>query len=127
MSTANPTRAQVDAWIDTLDYSEPDRPRGIWGEAYDRLHMALLHARKIRRYCLIPAAIAAGILVIVFHGRVWDFDDIRNVFGIEGGLILALYFLLTKFFPVLARENRVQTLLRYYGAKDVPHEEEALQ
>ena len=117
----------VRAWIDTLDLGEPDQPRGGWGEAYDRLHDTLLSARKLRRLCAIPAILIAAGAVILFHGRVWDFEDIRNLFGFELCLVLLLHFLLTKVFPVLAREDRVQTLLRYYGAKDVPHEEEAIQ
>ncbi|ANP44864.1 hypothetical protein [Candidatus Viadribacter manganicus] len=117
----------VRAGIDTLDRGEPDQARGGWGEPYDRLHDALLDARKTRRYCAIPAMLIAAALVILFHGRVWDFEDIRNLFVIELGAVLLLNFLLTKVFPVLAREDRVQTLLRYYGAQDVPHEEEAIQ
>lgn len=117
----------VRAWIETLDRGEPDQPRNTWGGAYDRLHDALLYARKLRRYCAIPAVVIAAVTVITLHGRVWDFDDIRNLFGIELAAVLLLHFLLTKVFPVMAREDRVQTLLRYYGAKDVPHEEEAIQ
>lgn len=126
-STTNPTRTDIDAWIDTLDRAEPHHSLGAWREAYDRLRAALLQARKIRRYCAIPAAVIAGVLVIVFHGEVWDFDDIRNLFGVEGAVLFGFYFLLAKIFPVLGREDRVQTLLRYYGAQDVPHEEEAMQ
>ncbi|MCX7359746.1 MAG: hypothetical protein NT015_16610 [Alphaproteobacteria bacterium] len=117
----------VRAWIDTLDRGEPEQPRLGWGESYDRLHDTLLYARRIRRYCAIPAILIAAGVIILFHGHVWDFDDIRNLFGTELCMVMLLHFALTKVFPVLAREDRVQTLLRYYGATDVPHEHEALQ
>ncbi|QGZ95544.1 hypothetical protein [Terricaulis silvestris] len=127
MSLNNPTRVQVAAWIDVLDGAEPQHLRGRWGEAYDRLHTALRYARKVRRYSAIPSALIAVVLVIIFHGEVWDFDDIYNLLGLEMAVLFTGYFVLTKMFAVLAEENRVQSLLRHYGAQDVPHEEEAMQ
>lgn len=121
------TLSDIRVWMDVLDRAEPEHLRGKWGEAYDRLHDTLLNARKVRRYCAIPAVLIAAATVILLHGQVWDFDDIRNLFGVELMTVLLLHFLLTKFYPVLAQEDRVQTLLRYYGAQDVPHEDEAMQ
>lgn len=127
MSANNPYREDVKAWIDILQRSEPQHARGTWGKAYDSLHTALLHARKLRRYAAIPAAILAGAFVIFLHGSVWDLHDIYNLFIVEAVALLLLHFILTKVFVVLAYEDQVQTLLRYYGAQDVPLEEEAVQ
>jgi hypothetical protein len=127
MIAANPSREQVSAWIDKLDRAEPHGSRGSWSAAYDGLRVALLHARKIRRYCLIPSVIVAVAVIIFFHGEAWDGDDVRNLIIAQTSLLFLSHFLLTKMFAVLADEDRVQTLLRYYGAQDVPPEHEAMQ
>lgn len=127
MTAHNPYREDVKAWIDTLQRSEPHDGRGKWGEAYDRLHVALQHARKLRRYSAIPAVVAAAAFVILLHGEVWDLDDVQMLFGMEALALLLLHFVLTKMFVVLAYEDQVQTLLRYYGAEDVALKEESLQ
>jgi hypothetical protein len=127
MNPKQPNREDVKAWVETLYRREPQHDRRTWGEAYDGLHAALLHARKLRRYCTIPAALLAAVFVVLLHGRVWDFEDIRNLFAVELIVLTGLHFFLTKIFVVLAYEDGVQTLLRYYGAHDVPYEEEAIQ
>ena len=127
MSAQSPYREDVKAWMETLYQREPHHSRDTWGAAYDRLRTALLHARKLRRYCAIPAAVVAALLVIALHGEVWDIQDAVNLFGVEAIMLLLLHFILTKVFVVLAYEDRVQTLLQYYGATDVPYEPEAIQ
>jgi hypothetical protein len=127
MSANNPYREDVKAWIETLYQHEPHHSRDTWGVAYEGLRTALLHARQLRRYCAVPAAILAAVLVIVLHGEVWDLQDAANLFGVEAIVLLLLHFVLTKIFVVLAYEDNVQTLLRYYGATDVPYEPEAIQ
>lgn len=123
-----PTLAEVDDHIDVLDRAEPQQPQATWRRAFDALSEALWRARRVRRYCAIPAALLAAILVIVFHGEVWDFDDIRNLFGVELGLLLLIRFVLSKAFAVLEREDRVVALLRYYGARNLSiMDEEALR
>lgn len=118
-----PTLAEVDGHIDTLDRTEPTRSG--WQPAFNALHQALGHARKVRRYCVIPAAVIAAALIIVFHGEVWNWDDARNLLAVELILLGGMRFAMTKVFAVLDREDRVQALLRYYGAKDLPYEDEA--
>lgn len=127
MSASNPYREDVKAWIETLYLHEPHHNRDAWGAAYDSLRVALLHARKLRRYAAIPAVVLAAILVIVLHGQVWDLQDALNMFGVEAIVLLVLHFILTKVFIVLAYEDSVQTLLRYYGASDVAFGPEAIQ
>ena len=127
MNPNQPSREDVKAWLETLYRREPQHDRRTWGKAYDGLRVALLHARNLRRYCTIPAAVVAAAFVILLHGRVWDFEDIRNLFAVEFLVIAGLHFFLTKIFVVLAYEDSAQTLLRYYGAQDVPYEQEAIQ
>lgn len=121
------SHADVQAWLDKLERAEPHHARGTWIAFYDRLHDTLLRARKIRRYCAAPAAIVAAMTVILLHGNVWDLDDVRNLFLVEFLALGIVAFALTRLCPVLADESRVQTILRYYGAQDVPAEHEAMQ
>lgn len=117
------TAAEVASLIDTLDRSEPHAPQMHWRAAYDTLETALRGTRRVRRYLAIPAAIFAAILVVVFHGEAWNFDEIRNLFVIEGLTLIALHFALSKIYAVLAREGRIAALLTYFGARDLPEEE----
>jgi len=117
------TAAEVASLVDTLDRSEPHAPQMHWRAGYDTLETALRSARRVQRHLALPAAIFAAILVVVFHGKVWDFDDIRNLFVIEGLTLIALHFALSKTYAVLAREGRIAALLTYFGARDLPEEE----
>ena len=75
----------------------------------------------------LPVAIFAAVLVIVLHGEVWDWDDIRNLFVVEILTLMLVHFVLANSNPALQRERRIAALLRYYGAQDVADEEALLE
>jgi hypothetical protein len=120
-------REQIDAWVDVLDRAEPDQTG--WRTAFDRLKEELIKARRLRWLGRIPAVVGFCVLVALYlieHALFWNPPG--PVLG--GGtsliwiLVLTWEFAVRRAFPVLEIEGRVAALLRYYGAKDVPTEEE---
>ena len=122
------TRPQIEAWIDMLDRSEPDRSG--WRDAFDDLKRELMAARKIRDLGRLPVVVAFLVLLV------FDYVVARVILSLSqqspdsGALLVCIVtvisweFVVRRAFPVLDIEGRVAALLRYYGAKDVPQEEE---
>jgi hypothetical protein len=121
---SGPTLEEVDRHINVLDHAEPYTAQDTWRPSFNFLRATLLGARRVRNYCTIPAAIIAALLVVLFHGDVWDWDDFRNLLGLEAAAIFGLRIAMSSVFAALEREDRLQTLLRYFGATDVILDEE---
>lgn len=115
------TPDELERHIDVLDRAEPQQAG--WRGAFDALYTALNRGRRVRQLWTIPAAVAAAILTIVLHQDRWGTNDLRNLFLFYGLIMIAIFYVMGKLYPVLAREGRVAALLRYYGVRDIPEEE----
>lgn len=129
MSATPLTRAEIDRYVDALDRNEPSQSG--WRDAFDHLKPALDDARRIRRRFRLPifVLLAASIALVFVHRISPGLLNMPGLwpqaFAIACGLLfLVIEGVLRSLFPVLQQEDRVAALLRYYGAKDVPHEEE---
>lgn len=122
-SPLRPNAAEVQAQIDLMDREEPNTRFAIWRPPYQALTTALNHARKIRMIVRGSMATLAVAAAIILHRGDWTWNEARDL-GVYATLaVVATEFTVAKIYPVLWREQRVVSLLRYFGS--AVQEEEA--
>jgi hypothetical protein len=117
------TPTEIEQCLDVLMHSEPHQAQSVWRRAFDLLAGDLWRARRIRRYCAIPAAIVAALAVVFLHGERWDLRDVGNLFCFEAIALGVAHLSVARLFAVLDREETVASALRYFGAHNLPLEE----
>jgi hypothetical protein len=106
--------SEVDGSIDLLDRSEP--AASGWRSAFEALRSSLRRARILRWWLRLaiapPIGVAVAILAYVWH---WP-NPIQT--GIAAAILTfaAVGFALEHSIPILMREDRVRSLLVYFGA-----------
>jgi hypothetical protein len=134
LKPVGPSLPQIEAWVDILDRAEPERAG--WRTAFANLKEQLGKARSLRDIPRRPVFAFFVIASTIHSVNTWlsggpGFLTWSFWLSLVAGTLLLIYFiweavLLTRMLTVLALEERVAALLRYYGAKDVPLYDEAL-
>ena len=112
----HPTLAEVDAMIDVMDREEPQERIAIWRPPFETLSAALPRARRVRSYVRAAAIAVTALALIALHRGEWSGADVR------GGAVLAIIVMavtevaLAKIYAALGREQRIVSLLRYFGS-----------
>jgi hypothetical protein len=127
-----PSLAQIEAWVDILDRAEPEHSG--WRTAFASLREQLTKARRIRDIVRRPIVASFTIASAVQVGHSWlsggstflTWSFWLNTAALTLMIMLLVWeaAVLPRAFPVLELEGRVAALLRYYGAKDVPQNDE---
>ena len=106
--------SEVDESIDLLDRSEPAAPG--WRDSFEALRLCLRRARILRWWLRLaiaaPIGAAAAILAYAWH---WP-NPLQTGVAATVVTMAAIGFALEQSIPILIREDRVQSLLLYFGA-----------